>query len=81
MSRYVHRAPLARPTVVFSTLALVVGFGALCMSDFVPIIYFGVLVSLPIAVVGLACLLAVEGIFKAALYRYVSAQEVSPPNV
>jgi predicted RND superfamily exporter protein len=32
--------------VFFSTLALVVGFGALCLSDFVPTIYFGALVSL-----------------------------------
>jgi predicted RND superfamily exporter protein len=32
--------------VVFSTLALVIGFGSLCLSDFVPTIYFGVLVSL-----------------------------------
>jgi predicted RND superfamily exporter protein len=32
--------------VVFSTLALVVGFGALCLSEFVPTIYFGALVSL-----------------------------------
>jgi predicted RND superfamily exporter protein len=31
---------------VFSTLALVVGFATLCVSDFVPTIYFGVLVSL-----------------------------------
>ena len=31
---------------VFSTLALTVGFGTLCVSDFVPTIYFGVLVSL-----------------------------------
>lgn len=34
--------------VVFSTLSLVVGFGALCASEFVPTIYFGVLVSLSI---------------------------------
>jgi len=32
--------------VVFSTLALIVGFTALCLSQFVPTIYFGVLVSL-----------------------------------
>lgn len=32
--------------MVFSTLALMVGFSALTMSEFVPIIYFGVLVSL-----------------------------------
>jgi len=31
---------------VFSTLALTVGFATLCVSDFVPTIYFGVLVSL-----------------------------------
>jgi len=31
---------------VFSTLALVIGFGALALSEFVPTIYFGVLVSL-----------------------------------
>jgi hypothetical protein len=31
---------------VFSTLALVVGFSALCFSQFVPTIYFGVLVAL-----------------------------------
>ncbi len=31
--------------VVFSTLALMVGFSALCLSQFVPLIYFGVLVS------------------------------------
>jgi uncharacterized protein len=31
---------------VFSTLALTVGFGALVVSDFIPTIYFGVLVSL-----------------------------------
>jgi predicted RND superfamily exporter protein len=31
---------------VFSTLALTVGFGTLCVSQFVPTIYFGVLVSL-----------------------------------
>ena len=34
--------------VVFSTLTLMVGFGALCASEFVPTIYFGVLVSLSI---------------------------------
>jgi predicted RND superfamily exporter protein len=32
--------------MIFSTFALVVGFSALCMSQFVPTIYFGVLVSL-----------------------------------
>ena len=32
--------------VVFSTLALIVGFSVLCVSHFVPTIYFGVLVSL-----------------------------------
>ncbi|HUG66365.1 MAG TPA: MMPL family transporter [Pirellulaceae bacterium] len=32
--------------VVFSTLALIVGFSILCTSEFVPTIYFGVLVSL-----------------------------------
>ena len=31
---------------VYSTLALTVGFATLCVSDFVPTIYFGVLVSL-----------------------------------
>lgn len=31
--------------VVFSTLALIVGFSILCTSEFVPTIYFGVLVS------------------------------------
>ncbi len=32
--------------VFFSTLALVVGFGALCLSDFIPTVYFGALVGL-----------------------------------
>lgn len=32
--------------VVFSTLALIAGFSVLCFSDFIPTIYFGVLVSL-----------------------------------
>ena len=32
--------------MVFSTLALVVGFTALCLSDFVPTIYFGALMGL-----------------------------------
>lgn len=32
--------------VTFSTLALVVGFGALCTSDFIPTVYFGALVGL-----------------------------------
>lgn len=32
--------------MVFSTLALIVGFAALCMSQFIPTIYFGALVSL-----------------------------------
>jgi hypothetical protein len=32
--------------VVFSTAALVIGFGAMCFSQFVPTIYFGVLVGL-----------------------------------
>ena len=32
--------------VVFSTLALMVGFLALCSSEFIPTVYFGVLVSL-----------------------------------
>ncbi|HEX4130507.1 MAG TPA: MMPL family transporter [Pirellulales bacterium] len=32
--------------MVFSTLALVVGFSAMCQSEFVPTIYFGALVSL-----------------------------------
>ncbi|MDA1050149.1 MAG: MMPL family transporter [Planctomycetota bacterium] len=32
--------------VVFSTLALIVGFSILCTSEFVPTIYFGILVSL-----------------------------------
>jgi predicted RND superfamily exporter protein len=31
---------------VFSTLALTVGFATLCVSDFIPTVYFGVLVSL-----------------------------------
>ena len=34
---------------VYSTLALTVGFATLCVSDFVPTIYFGVLVSLSMA--------------------------------
>jgi len=32
--------------ITFSTIALVVGFSALCLSEFVPTIYFGALVSL-----------------------------------
>lgn len=32
--------------VTFSTLALIVGFSALCLSDFVPTMYFGILVGL-----------------------------------
>ncbi|PHS16442.1 MAG: hypothetical protein COA78_03695 [Blastopirellula sp.] len=32
--------------IVFATLALIVGFSVLCISSFVPTIYFGVLVSL-----------------------------------
>jgi hypothetical protein len=32
--------------VIFSTLALIVGFTVLCASDFVPTVYFGLLVSL-----------------------------------
>ncbi|MFO0901442.1 MAG: efflux RND transporter permease subunit [Pirellulales bacterium] len=36
---------VGRP-VVFSTLALVVGFAALCGSEFMPTVYFGMLVSL-----------------------------------
>jgi hypothetical protein len=32
--------------MVFSTLAMCVGFSALCLSQFVPLIYFGVLMSL-----------------------------------
>jgi predicted RND superfamily exporter protein len=32
--------------VVFSTLALVIGFGVLCTSRLIPIVYFGVLVSI-----------------------------------
>ncbi len=32
--------------MIFSTLALIVGFSVLCTSDFVPTIYFGALVSL-----------------------------------
>ncbi len=32
--------------VTFSTLALIVGFTALCFSDFIPTVYFGVLVGL-----------------------------------
>ncbi|HYW79368.1 MAG TPA: MMPL family transporter, partial [Thermoguttaceae bacterium] len=35
--------------MVFSTLALVAGFMVLCTSQFVPVIYFGVLVSLSMA--------------------------------
>src|SRR5205823_4856878 len=32
--------------MVFSTLALIIGFSVLCISEFVPTIYFGCLVSL-----------------------------------
>jgi hypothetical protein len=32
--------------MVFSTLALIVGFTVLCISQFVPTIYFGTLVSI-----------------------------------
>ena len=32
--------------LVLSTLALIVGFTALCVSEFVPTIYFGILASL-----------------------------------
>lgn len=39
--------------IVFATLALVIGFGGLCASDFVPTIYFGGLVGLSI-LMGLA---------------------------
>lgn len=35
--------------MVFSTLALIVGFSALCLSQFVPLIYFGVLMCLAMA--------------------------------
>jgi predicted RND superfamily exporter protein len=32
--------------MIFSTIALVVGFLSLCQSNFIPTIYFGILVSL-----------------------------------
>ncbi len=32
--------------VVFSTLVLMIGFGALCLSEFIPTVYFGALVTL-----------------------------------
>jgi predicted RND superfamily exporter protein len=32
--------------MIFTTLAVAVGFGVLCISDFIPTVYFGVLVSL-----------------------------------
>ena len=32
--------------MIFSTLALIIGFTALCSSQFVPTIYFGALVSM-----------------------------------
>ena len=35
--------------VVFSTIVLMVGFGALCLSDFIPTVYFGALVTLAFA--------------------------------
>lgn len=35
--------------MVFSTLAMIVGFSALCLSQFVPLIYFGVLMCLAMA--------------------------------
>jgi predicted RND superfamily exporter protein len=49
--RSVHQAIAAAHqnvgrAMVFSTLALVVGFSALCLSHFVPTIYFGALVGL-----------------------------------
>lgn len=40
----VHQS--AGRAMVFSTLALMIGFSALCFSQFVPLIYFGVLMSL-----------------------------------
>jgi hypothetical protein len=42
------------PAILLSTLALVVGFSVLCLSQFVPTIYFGVLVSLSM-IGGMAC--------------------------
>jgi predicted RND superfamily exporter protein len=47
LSEALHRAQdsIGR-AALFSTLALTVGFATLCVSDFVPTIYFGVLVSL-----------------------------------
>ena len=44
-SLHVVQQEVGRP-VVFSTLALVVGFVALCGSEFMPTVYFGLLVSL-----------------------------------
>jgi predicted RND superfamily exporter protein len=49
--RSVHQAIAAAHqnvgrAMVFSTLALVIGFSALCLSHFVPTIYFGALVGL-----------------------------------
>jgi hypothetical protein len=38
--------PTVGRAMVLSTLALIVGFSVLCASDFVPTIYFGLLVSL-----------------------------------
>ena len=46
-SLYIVQQSVGR-AVAFSTLALIVGFGALCVSDFIPTVYFGGLVSLSI---------------------------------
>lgn len=56
----------------FSTLALIVGFSALCLSDFVPTIYFGVLVGLSM----LGGLIGNVGLLPILLRWAVTAEEL-----
>jgi predicted RND superfamily exporter protein len=58
--------------MVFSTLALVVGFSALCLSQFVPTIYFGALVGLTM-LGGLAGNLVILPLLLAATSRTTSS--------
>ena len=55
--------------MVFSTLALIVGFSVLCTSQFVPTIYFGLLVGLSM-LGGLAGNLVVLPLLLTLLARY-----------
>ena len=67
--------------MIFSTIALIIGFGVLITSDFVPTIYFGALMSLAMlgGMLGMACIVTIWMLVRvAAKADVVDGKEIRP---